>query len=87
MATLATAKMSSRGQVVIPEEIRDHLGLVAGSQFVVIGERDVVILKTLSCPSMKEFGALISKARGQARKRGMRRSDIAKATKRARNGK
>jgi len=86
MAKLATTKMSSKGQVVIPEEIRDRLGLSAGSQFVVIGERDVVILKTLSTPSMREFDALISKARGQARKAGMKRSDIAKATKRARSG-
>jgi AbrB family looped-hinge helix DNA binding protein len=87
MAKLATTKMSSKGQVVIPEEIRDRLGLSAGSQFVVIGERDVVILKTLSTPSMKEFDALISKARGQARRAGMKRSDIAKATKRVRGGK
>jgi AbrB family looped-hinge helix DNA binding protein len=87
MAKLATTKMSSKGQVVIPEEIRDRLGLAAGSQFVVIGQRDVVILKTLSTPSMKEFDALISKARAQARKAGMKRSDIAKATKRVRIGK
>jgi AbrB family looped-hinge helix DNA binding protein len=87
MAKLATTKMSSKGQVVIPEEIRDRLGLSAGSQFVVIGERDVVILKTLSTPSMKDFGTLISKARGQARRAGMKRSDVAKATKRVRTGK
>ena len=87
MAKLATTKMSSKGQVVIPEEIRDRLGLSAGSQFVVIGERDVVILKALSTPSMKEFDALISRARSQARKAGMKRSDIAKATKRVRSGK
>ncbi len=87
MAKLATTRMSSKGQVVIPEEIRDRLGLSAGSQFVVIGERDVVILKTLSTPSMKEFDALISRARSQARKAGMKRSDIAKATKRVRSGK
>jgi AbrB family looped-hinge helix DNA binding protein len=87
MVKLATTKMSSKGQVVIPEEIRDRLGLKAGSQFVVIGERDVVILKTLATPSMKEFNTLISKARCQTRKGGMKRSDIAKATKRVRSGK
>jgi AbrB family looped-hinge helix DNA binding protein len=87
MGRLATARMSSKGQVVIPEEIRVRLGLSAGSQFVVIGERDVVILKTLSTPSMKEFDALVSKARSQARKAGMKRSDIGKAAKRVRNGK
>jgi AbrB family looped-hinge helix DNA binding protein len=87
MVRLATTKMSSKGQLVIPEEIRDRLGLSAGSQCVVIGERDVVILKTLSTPSMKESESLISKARRQARKAGMKRSDVAKATKRVRSGK
>ncbi|NIR47056.1 AbrB/MazE/SpoVT family DNA-binding domain-containing protein [candidate division KSB1 bacterium] len=29
--------MSSKGQVVIPEEIRKRLGLKAGSQFIVVG--------------------------------------------------
>jgi len=84
MIKLATTKMSSRGQVVIPEEIRQRLRLTAGSQFVVIGERDVVILKTLAAPSMRDFDSLIVEARRQARRSGMKRSDIDKATKRVR---
>ena len=84
MAKLATTKMSSKGQVVIPEEIRDRLGLRAGIQFVVIGERDVVILKALKAPSMTEFDDLIKKAKKQARKSGMKRSDVTKATTKVR---
>jgi AbrB family looped-hinge helix DNA binding protein len=80
MAKLATTKMSSKGQVVIPEEIRDRLGLRTGIQFVVIGEKDVVILKTLKAPSMDDFDELIKKARKQARKSRMKRSDVSKAT-------
>src|SRR4030043_1240749 len=55
MPTLTTTRMSSKGQVVIPKEIRDRLGLRSGTQFVVVGDRDVVILKAISAPSMKEF--------------------------------
>lgn len=84
MVKLATTKMSSKGQVVIPEEIRQRLRLRAGSQFVVIGERDVVILKTLAAPSMRDFDSLIAEARRQVRRSSMKRSDIAKATKRVR---
>jgi AbrB family looped-hinge helix DNA binding protein len=87
MARLATTKMSSKGQVVIPEEIRNRLGLKAGVQFVVLGERDVVILKALSAPSMKDFDELIVKARKQARKTGLKRSDIAEARKKVRGHK
>ena len=79
MAKLATTKMSSKGQVVIPEDIRKRLGLEAGSQFVVVAGKDAVILKTISPPSMDEFDGLIREARRQARKAGMKQSDIKEA--------
>ena len=44
MAELATTRLSSKGQVVIPEDVRQRLGLKAGDQFIVVGEGDVVIL-------------------------------------------
>ncbi len=76
MANIATTKMSSKGQVVIPEEIRKRLNLKKGSQFVVVSEKDVVILKAISPPSMDEFDALIADARKKAKEVGMKRSDI-----------
>ena len=79
MKTLATARMSSKGQVVIPEDVRNKLGLTPGSQFVVLGENDVVIMKTITQPSMRDFDTLIKKARKQAKSVGMTKSDIAKA--------
>lgn len=84
MAELSTTKMSSKGQVVIPEEIRRRLRLKAGSQFVVVGNKDTVILKTISPPSREDFEELIAEARKKARKAGMKRSDISKAIKKAR---
>lgn len=84
MATVATTKMSSKGQVVIPEDIRKRLGFKAGSQFVVVGENDVVILKAISPSSMEEFDSLIDKARKQARQAGMKRSDIPAAIAKSR---
>ena len=55
MTKPATTKMSSKGQVVIPEEIREQLGLKPGVQFVVVGSRDVVILKAIAPPSMEDL--------------------------------
>ena len=81
MAVNATTKMSSKGQVVIPEEIRNRLGLGEGVQFLVLGEGDVIILKSLSTPSMKDFDRIINKARKQAKSVGMKKTDIAKAIK------
>ena len=87
MQTLATTRMSSKGQVVIPEDVRGRLGLEAGVQFVVVGKGDVVILKTITPPSMDGFYNLIRRARQQARTSGMKRSDIAKAILKVRGGK
>ena len=84
MNKFSTTKMSSKGQVVIPEEIRDRLGLKPGAQFVVLGDKDVVILKTLTAPSMSEFDSIIKEARSQARKSGLKRTDINKATRKVR---
>jgi AbrB family looped-hinge helix DNA binding protein len=79
-----TTKMSSKGQVVIPEEIRRRLGLKAGSRFVVVGDKDTVILKTISPPSMKDFNDLIKEARRQAKLAGLKRSDIVSVVAKAR---
>ncbi len=79
MRSLATTKMSSKGQVVIPEEVRRELGLDAGTQFIVVAEDDVVILKMVRPPSMKDFDHLVRKARSQARATGMKRASIATA--------
>lgn len=79
MGAVATTKMSSKGQVVIPEEIRRRLGLKSGAQFVVVGERDTVILKAISPPSRDEFEGLLSQARRQARLAGLKQTDIRKA--------
>lgn len=87
MANLATTKMSSKGQVVIPEDIRKQLNLKAGSQFVVVGEKDVVIFKSISQPSMEEFDKLIDKARKQAKEAGLKRSDVYAAIAKARGRK
>ena len=84
---LATTKMSSKGQVVIPEDIRKRLGFKAGSQFVVVGEKDVVILKSISPPSIEEFDILIAEARKQARQAAMKKSDIAAAIAKVRDHK
>ena len=48
MSTIATTKMSSKGQVVIPETIRKKLGLKPGTEFVVLADDGVVILKEIT---------------------------------------
>ncbi len=45
--------MSEKGQVVIPQELRKHLGIVPKTKFVVFGKGDVIIMKRLQLPDVK----------------------------------
>jgi len=76
MSSLATTKLSSKGQVVIPEEIRQRLGLQPGTRFLVLAEDDVVVLKTVTLPSSESFQALVRQAREAAALAGMTETDI-----------
>ena len=84
METLATTRMSSKGQIVIPESIRKQLDLKEGAQFLVVGDEDVVILKVVTPPDRKEFDLLIAQARKQARELGLKPKDVKSALVKAR---
>ena len=84
MADAATTKLSSKGQVVIPEEVRNRLGLEPGVQFVVLGDKDVVILKVIQPPRMTEFEDIVGQARRAAKRAGMKRRAVSEAVKKTR---
>jgi AbrB family looped-hinge helix DNA binding protein len=85
--TVATTKLSSKGQVVIPESIRKSLHLKEGDQFVVMGQGDSVIFKAITPPSLDQFDSLLAKIQVQARKAGLRPSHVKAAIARVRRGK
>ena len=87
METLATSRMSSKGQVVIPESIRKQLDLKEGAQFLVVGDEDIVILKVVTLPDMSQFDALIKQARQQAKEAGLTQADVTSAVAKARSKK
>ena len=76
MSSYSTTRLSSKGQVVIPEGIRNDLGLKEGDQFIVIGEGDAVILKAITLPGLEEFETLLAQARLEARKAGIRKAHL-----------
>lgn len=84
MATVSTTTLSSKGQVVIPEDVREALGLEPGAQFVVMADGDVVILKRIEALARSEFRALAAKTRKQARQSGLKPADVRKAVRNVR---
>ena len=84
MEKLEITSMSSRGQVVIPLDIREQLGLKEGEKFIVVGEDDMVILKKVTMPSLKNFDKLIQRTQQFAKDKGIIQADVESAIKRAR---
>ncbi len=85
MSTFSTTKLSTKGQVVIPEEIRVQLGLKPGAKFIVVAEGDVVVLKTIVAPKLADFASLVARARSEAAELGMQETDIEAAIRDARS--
>lgn len=76
MESVEITKMSSRGQIVIPQAIRDALELAEGAKFIVVGEGDTIILKKLEVPSNDELKALLARSRKAAKKSSVKKSDL-----------
>ncbi len=71
--------MSSKGQIVIPEELRRAFGWDSGTSFIVIGRPDAIVLQPVTMPDMRRFDALVAESRRQARAAGMRVGDVSRA--------
>ena len=81
---LATTKMSSKGQVVIPEELRQLMGLKKGARFVVVNQGDTLLFKVIPQPDPREFGRMLREARAQVKKAGVKKSDVTAAIREVR---
>lgn len=71
--------VSSKGQVVLPKNIRDALSLDNGSKLIVFTDGDNILLKPIIAPDLKEFNSLMEKSKEWAERVGMKESDIDEA--------
>lgn len=67
MESVQITSMSTRGQIVIPQNLRDKMNLIEGEKFIVIGENDTIILKKIAMPSFERFDSLLKKTREHAK--------------------
>jgi AbrB family looped-hinge helix DNA binding protein len=84
MTTIATTTLSTKGRVVIPEDVRAAIGLAPGAKFVVMGHGDAVILKKIHDPARSGFRAVAAGAREWAGRAGPMRADVKRAVRRVR---
>ena len=67
---------SEKGQVVIPQDIRDELGIESGTKFAVYGKGDTIIFKRIEIPTAKDFEKLAAFGRKFAKKKGIKEKDV-----------
>jgi len=84
MENIEITSVSSRGQVVIPQSLRDRLKIHEGEKFVVIGEDNTIILKKIEMPSFRGVDKLLKRTREFAKKKGLKGTDAEEAIKEAR---
>ena len=79
MSDVVTTRSSCKGQVVIPQPIRERMRLAPGTLFVVVGGQDAIVLKPITAPPMQEFEDILAEARNAARAAGLRPADVSAA--------
>ena len=84
MKSLTITSVSSKGQIVVPMGIRKEMNLSAGTKLMILTDGDNLLLKPVQEPKMDTFRQLIKASRIYAKRVGLKRSDIAKAIKKAR---
>ncbi len=81
-------KMSPKGQLVVPQEIREEEGFTAGDRFVPFSVNGGVLFKKVEIPNVKaEFQKLSQEIEKQFRKQKVTPEDVDEAVKWARKSK
>ena len=77
MAEIIT--MSSKGQIVVPKDLRKQYGFDTGTNFAIFGADNTIILKKVNVPTAKEVFEKVHKWGTQlAKKKGWKEEDFVK---------
>jgi antitoxin PrlF len=82
METAEITSLSSRGQIVIPQSLREKMKLKEGEKFAIAGDDDTIVLRKIEQPSMNE---LLAKIRAKVKASGITPADVEKAIRSVRN--
>lgn len=77
--------VSSKGQIVLPVEIRKALSINSGDKLAVFASDDVIMLKAVKMPTVEEFKTKLNDAAKWAKKVGYKESDVNGIIKSVRN--
>lgn len=87
MSDIATTKMTSKGQVVIPEEIRESMHLESGVKFIVMATGDSIIFKKITPIPEKDIKHLLKLSQAMAKKYKFNETDVPELISKVRKSK
>ena len=87
MSILEVTSLSTRGQVVIPNDIRENMNLEPGTKMIIIQEGDNILLKPIKAPKMSQFEKIIALGDKAKIELNLKESDVDKAIKNVRKRK
>ncbi len=67
---------SPKGQVVIPQEIREQMRIESGTKFAVYGRGDTIIFKRIELPTVRDFERLARFGEVFAKRKGIKEKDV-----------
>ena len=89
--TVEMVKMSSKGQIVIPQDIRAEIHASEGTMFAVVSGRDSIVLKKVAMPSkedlISELQKIAKEGAKRAKKLGIKEANVPDLVHKLRNSK
>jgi len=77
-------KLSSKGQIVIPKDIRDALSLKEGDSLLLTATDKAIMIRSINPPSKEEFEEVFKKTHEFAKKHKLTEKDMWDAIKKVR---
>ncbi len=70
-------RLSEKGQIVIPNELRKQMGLREGTRFIVMGLEDTIVLRKLELPQERmRLKRLLERSRKMAEQVGFTEKEV-----------
>ena len=84
--SLDFTRLSEKGQIVVPSEIRKKMKLTEGTRFVILGFKDTIVLRKLELSEERlRLKRLLARSREKAEKVGFSGKEIQRLLESSRN--
>jgi len=84
MNNIQVTSVSSKGQVVIPNNIRETMGISEGAKLFIFTDGENLLLKPITDPEFDDFKSIIKASRNFISKTNITQADVKKLIKNVR---